>query len=173
MYLISVYFDEQTNKTINRYIKKVASVTKNDFMISHKVPPHMTISAVEAKNAESLYPVLERVKNKISSGDIYIASIGQLLPYVFTTNPVLNKYLQEISLTIYEEILKINDTSVNKYYKPWSWQPHITIGKTLEKEQMIDAFKCMQETFTPMTARITEIGLAKVNPHEDLIRYKL
>ena len=49
MYLISVYFDEKTNKNIQNLIAKVAKKTGNDFMIEGKVPPHITVSAFETK----------------------------------------------------------------------------------------------------------------------------
>ena len=62
---------------------------------------------------------------------------------------------------------------VSRYYKPMSWLPHITLGKTLTKEQMQMAFSVMQESFVPFEATITEIGLARVNPHSDVVRWKL
>ena len=49
----------------------------------------------------------------------------------------------------------------------------MTLGKTLTKEQMQTAFAVMQDNFQPFTATITEIGLAKVNPHEDVVRFEL
>ena len=89
MYLISIYFDKQTNKTLQRYIDKIAEKTNNHFMIENRVPPH------------------------------------------------------------------------------------ITLGKTLDKVQMQKAFQAMQESFVPFTAQFDEIGMAKVNPHEDVARFKL
>ena len=47
------------------------------------------------------------------------------------------------------------------------------IRKKITKEQMRVAFEIMQEKFIPFTGKITEIGLAKVNPHEDLLRFEL
>ena len=35
------------------------------------------------------------------------------------------------------------------------------------------AFSVMQESFAPFEATITEIGLAKVNPHRDVVRWEL
>ena len=67
----------------------------------------------------------------------------------------------------------IPETSISRYYQPGSWLPHVTLGKTLTKEQMQTAFAVMQDNFQPFTATITEIGLAKVNPHEDVVRFEL
>ena len=53
------------------------------------------------------------------------------------------------------------------------WLPHITLGKKLSKEQMQEAFAVMQEQFVPMEVTVSEIGLAKTNPHQDLVRIEL
>ena len=86
--------------------------------------------------------------------------------------PVMNKYLLELSQQVYEVYKNIPETSVSRYYKPLSWLPHVTLGKTLDREQMRRAFEVMQESFSPFSARITEMGLAKVNPHEDVAKIK-
>ena len=49
----------------------------------------------------------------------------------------------------------------------------LTLGKTLDKVQMQKAFQAMQESFVPFTAQFDEIGMAKVNPHEDVARFRL
>lgn len=38
---------------------------------------------------------------------------------------------------------------------------------------MQEAFSVMQELFIPMEVTVAEIGLAKTNPHQDLIRVEL
>ena len=98
---------------------------------------------------------------------------GQLLPYVFYATPVLNGYLQDLSEKVFDEVKSIPESTVSRYYKPMSWLPHITLGKTLIKEQMQMAFSVMQESFAPFEATITEIGLARVNPHRDVVRWEL
>lgn len=130
MYLISLYFDEKTNRLLQRYIDKIAQQTGNTFMIDHQVPPHMTVSAVEARSAEQLRSAFEDLCGRLSQGKIRFVSIGQLLP-------------------------------------------HVTMGKTLSKEQMAVAFGVLQEVFVPFDALVTEVGLAKVNPHADIVRTKL
>lgn len=64
----------------------------------------------------------------------------------------------------------IEDINVNKYYNPAKWFPHVTIGKTLDEEQMRQAFSYVQKHFVPFTGRIVELGLARTNPHEDIVR---
>lgn len=172
MYLISVYFDQKANKILQGYLDQIAEKTGNTFMIAHKVPPHMTISSIEARNVEVLQPAFESLRGKIVSGTIQFVSVGQLLPYVFYATPVLNAYLLELSRQIYDAFKEIPETSISKFYQPLSWLPHVTLGKTLDKEQMQKAFAEMQNRFAPFTAKVVEIGLARVNPHEDVARFR-
>ena len=173
MYLISVYFDEKTNRILQRYINQIAVKTGNTFMTDYHVPPHMTISAIEARPVELLRPVFHELKGNIKQGKVSFVSVGQLLPYVIYATPVLNEYLQNISKQIYEVIRDIPETTVSKYYRPMSWLPHVTLGKKLEKDQMIKALEVLQDSFVPFDAMVTEIGLARVNPHEDVERFEL
>lgn len=196
MYLISVYFDDHANKILQRYIDEVAKATGNTFMIDHKVPPHMTISSIEAKSVDVLRPAFESLAEKLAftrtragnsslgnnvqgnanqsnsnlgeSNKIQIVSVGQLLPYVLYATPVLNEMLQDLQEVVYDTFKDIEDTDISRFYQPYSWLPHITLGKKMDKEQMISAVKVMQEKFAPLEAIITKIGLTKVNPHEDV-----
>lgn len=173
MYLISVYFDEKTNKILSGYINKIAEKTGNTFMIDNAVPPHLTISAIETKNEDALRERFLNQKEVLASGQIQIVSIGQLLPYVMYGIPVLGEYLQGLSRSIYDSVVDIDETIVSKYYTPGSWLPHITLGKTLDKEQMQKAFFVMQDCFTPFTATVKSVGLSKVNPYRDIERFSL
>ena len=173
MYLISVYFDEKTNKKLQRYIDWIADKTGNTFMTDNHVPPHLTISSVEARNVEQLVPCIQGLQGKLTSGTVQFVSVGMLLPYVLYVTPVLNEYLQGLSKQIYEAILADEEITVSKYYKPMQWLPHITLGKKLSKEQMRTAIAVLQEGFVPFEGKITEIGLAKTNPHEDVVKYRL
>lgn len=171
MYLISVYFDDTANRTLQRYIQQIAEQTGNTFMTEHQVPPHMTISAIEARGVEVLQPAFEAFQ--FSAGEIQFVSVGQLLPYVFYATPVLNAYLMDLSKAVYDLYKDVPETKISRFYRPYAWLPHVTLGKTLTKFQMKKAFEVMQESFVPFTAAVTEIGLAKVNPHEDVRRIRL
>ena len=61
MYLISAYFDENTNKILKHLQQRIADKTGNDFMIRNNVMPHLTISAIEARNVDVLIPAFEKV----------------------------------------------------------------------------------------------------------------
>ena len=173
MYLVSAYFDDKTSNRIQKYINQIAEKTGNDFMTQNQVPPHMTISSIEARNVELLVPHVAKLEESLRQGTISFVSVGMLFPYVIYMTPVLNEYLQWVSQQIYDIIPKDDEIIISKYYKPMQWLPHVTLGKKLSKEQMQTAFNVMQEGFVPFEGRITSIGLAKTNPHIDVMKYQL
>ena len=173
MYLISVYFDNASTRRMQTFINQIAAASGNYYMIEKQVPPHMTISSIEARNVEILIPAIRQLEGKLQQGTVQFVSVGQLLPYVMYTMPVLNAYLQDLSNRIYDSVSDIPETTVSRYYRPYSWMPHVTLGKTLSKEQMQRAFAVVQDKFSIFEAQITELGLAKINPHYDVVRFEL
>lgn len=173
MYLISVYFDDKSNKIISNYINKIAKKTGNVFMTENHVPPHLTLMSVEARNEKKLTKVMEQLKKCLTKGQIQIVSVGALLPYVLYAAPVLNLYLEDMIEQVHDMVKNIPEVRMSRYYQPMQWLPHITLGKKLSKEQMQEGFAVMQEEFVPMEVTVSEIGLAKTNPHRDLIRVEL
>ena len=96
MYLISVYFDDKSNKIISNYINKIAQKTGNTFMTDNHVPPHLTIMSVEAREEKKLTEVMEQLERSLTKGQIQLVSVGVLLPYVLYAAPVLNLYLEDM-----------------------------------------------------------------------------
>lgn len=169
MYLISIYLDKKSNDTISRYIAKVAETTGNTFMTDNNVPPHITVAAFEARNDDVAVKVFEWVADELKQGIIQYVSVGVFLPYVIYIAPVLNEYLYDICCSINDKIEICDDIILNKYYKPFSYMPHTTIAKKLDSEQMRVAFEIMQKNFMPFEATVERLGLAKPNPHRDMV----
>ena len=82
--------------------------------------------------------------------------------------PVLNEYLHNLSFLINDSLLSVSDITFNKFYMPMQWVPHTTIGKKLSEEEMIIAFKTLQNNFKMFSGQVTKIGLAKTNPYEEI-----
>lgn len=168
MYLISAYFDDKSTKALQRLIDEVCTATGNDFMIRNQIPPHLTLCAFEQRSDDAAKSLFAEMKEKLSFGEIEIASIGAFLPYVLFAQAVTNEYLFNLNDSIVQVLGKNDDTIINRFYKPYAWIPHITLGKTLKEEQMQKAFDVLQKNFTPFKAEIKSFGLAKPNPHRNL-----
>lgn len=168
MYLISIYFDEKTDKHIRKLMKQVAEKTGNTFMIDNDIPPHITIVAMETRDEDGAIATLDKCVAQLKQGDLRIVSVGAFLPQVIYLEPVLNEYLHNLAVALNEELKGLPDTKISTCYQPFSWLPHITIGKQLTEKQMRMAFEVLQKYFVPITGCITKIGIAKPNPHRDL-----
>lgn len=173
MYLISLYFDEKTNKTLQNLIDKVAKETGNTFMTENKVPPHITVSALETLDEESLVKSLDKKIENIKKGSLAWVSIGTFNSRVIFISLILNQYLHEISTLIHEGASEISDVSFSKFYLPLNWFPHTTIGKKLSEDELFTAFKVLQKHFSLFEGQVTKIGLSKTKPYKEIKFWEL
>lgn len=166
MYLITLYFDEKTSEELSRLIQLVEKKTGNDFMTENHVPPHMTVGAFEAPDEDTAKSLFEKMK--FSGGEIQLVSVGAFLPYVVYVGAVYNEYLHEVSSRIDQVLCREEGILIRPNYRPFSWLPHVTIGKKLTKEQMQEGFRVLQENFQVLKGCVVRIGLSKTNPYGDL-----
>ena len=173
MYLISIYFDEKTNKIIENLIRKTAEKSGNTFMLDGNVPPHITVSSFETRREDEAIKRLEKCAQKFARGEIQWVSVGSFLPHVIYITPVLNEYLHNMAVDVFESMNGMEETIIRKCYQPFQWLPHTTIGKTLSKGEMQAAFEVLQEQFAVFIGTVTKIGLAKTNPYTELELFTL
>lgn len=173
MYLISAYFDDNTNNRLTQYINQLAAKTGNTYMTDNHVPPHITLSAFETNRETEAVRLLEKAAERLSVGTLQWVSVGTFFPSVIYLAPVLNVYLQSLSQQIYDSLIQIQDITISRYYQPFSWFPHATMGKKLSMEEMKVAFSVLQHQFGAFFGQVTALGLAKTNPYEDLAVFLL
>ena len=89
MYLISLYFDEGTNKKIQLYMEQIAQRTGNMAMIDGKVPPHITLSAFDMAEEEKAIAGFTAMEQEFEKGQIFWCSVGMFLPHTIYLSPVL------------------------------------------------------------------------------------
>lgn len=173
MYLISIYFDEKTDAKFQNLTKQIAKHTRNEILLERNVPSHLTVSAFHSYKEETALEIFRNVKSQFSKGQLQFVSVGSFLPQVIFVAPVLNEYLQQISTSIYKEVIRYEDVVVGERSKPFGWMPHVTLGKELTKEQMQIAFAVLQNHFAPFKGSAVKISLAKTNPYIDIETYVL
>ena len=172
-YLISIYFDEKTEKKIQNLMKNVARETRNTFMQDNYVLPHITVAAVETRHEDKLLAYVEETAKQINIGDIKFVSIGTFSSQVIYIQPVLNEYLHNVSVLLSYKLEQMKETEIRSFYRPFSWLPHCTIGKQLSGAQMIQAFTVLQKQFVPIDGKVVRIGVARTNPHRDIEVWRL
>ena len=174
MYLVSLYFDEKTNQRLKQYIKQVAERTGNTFMIEGNVPPHITVGAFESKASHTvLIEALEQSLHDIDIDFVQLVSIGAFQTSTIFLNAVYNEYLHKICKGVCETLKNVENTIIRRNHQPFQWIPHVSIGKTLTKEQQLVAFETLQNSFGPLEASVVKIGLSKTNPYLDIKTIKL
>jgi len=173
MYLISIYFDEKTDKQIRKLMAQIAEKTGNTFMQDNHVPPHITVAAIETRDENAAITALEKCVQKLEQGKLRFISTGAFFPQVIYMEPVLNEYLHELSCAVNRAVKDLPDTIVSSYYRPFSWLPHVTLAKQLSEEQMLTAFETLQKRFVSFEGTVTRIGIARTNPHRDLQVWEL
>lgn len=167
-YMISAYFDPESSRLLSRCILGIAKASGNEFMTENAVPPHLTIAFFEARSEETAKLIFQHVRENLTPGSIAIPSVGAFFPNVIFAEAVLNAWLLEVCKAVNEELMLHDGVIVNRFYRPFSWIPHITLGKTLDEEQMRAAFSYLQKHFCPITAGVDRFGLAKTNPHREI-----
>lgn len=173
MYLVSIYFDEKTDKQIRKLMAQIAEKTGNTFMQINHVPPHITVTAIETKQEDMAIEALEACVQQLQQGKLRFISTGAFFPQVLYLEPVLNEYLHELTCAVNVAVKDLPETIVSPYYQPFSWLPHVTLTKQLTEEQMLVAFETMQKRFVSFEGIVTRIGIAKTNPHRDIRVWEL
>ncbi len=168
MYLVSIYFDEKTEERLKKYIEQVAEKTGNTFMIDGKVPPHITVGAFDTKNEADVIECLDKLLGTWKQGKVQLAAVGTFQTSSIYLSAVYNEYLHEMCKSVCEILENVDNTLIRRNYKPFQWLPHVTIGKTLSKEQQLLAFEELQHSFGMMEASVVRIGLSKTNPYKDI-----
>ena len=178
-YLISLYFDNRTNKQIHQYMETVADVTGNDYMIANRVPPHITVSSFEMQempdstSVKLLEQRLAQALQDIAPGEVQWVGCGAFMNTVLYLTPVLNRYLQDIMQSVYSVVSECPNAGVSKYYRPFQWLPHTTISKKLTTEELVKGFDVVQRDFHILQGRITRIGMAIASPYEEIAEWEL
>ncbi|MCQ2507348.1 MAG: 2'-5' RNA ligase family protein [Dorea sp.] len=173
VYLISIYFDQETNGRITSYMKRIADTSGNRLMTDGDMPPHITISSFDAKREENARLTLQKIEGKLKDGEIFFASVGSFMTGALFLAPVLNEYLQRLQELCYQSLVEEKDLKISRQYRPYSWFPHATLVKKLSGDEMVNAFACLHTDFLPFHARVEAVGLAKTNPYREIYRISL
>lgn len=154
-------------------MQQIAEKTGNMFMRDNHVPPHITVAAIETRDENMAIEELGKCVQQLQQGRLRFISTGAFFPQVLYLEPVLNEYLHELVCAVNAAVKDLPETIVSPYYQPFSWLPHVTLAKQLSEEQMRLAFETMQKRFVSFEGMVTEIGIAKTNPHRDLCVWEL
>jgi 2'-5' RNA ligase len=174
-YAIVLYFDESSEKELNKLIENVSKSTNIKYMVKNKIPPHLTISYFKYdKSSEDIIKEINKNIEKYNSIKLYLISIGVFNPNVIFIAPVMNEELIKINKMTNEIITKnIKETELLFGYEYNQWVPHISIGVKMDKEALVEGFRTLSETFKTMECACEKIALAECNPYKEIKEWKI
>ena len=94
--------------------------------------------AFETREEANAKKVLQEKFSALQKGELTWCSVGIFFPYVLYLTPVLNEYIHKLSKEIYECLAEMGGIEISKFYRPFQWLPHTTVGKKLSKDEMRD-----------------------------------
>ena len=169
MYLLSLYFDEKTNRKIRGLMSCVAEKSGNTDMTEKHVPPHITLTAFDSREREEvLVERLDFAFGKLQKINLTWVSVAAFFPQVLYLMPVLNQNLHEFSVEISQVLESCDDTKIRECYKPFGWLPHTTVARRLSEEQMQAAFAALQASFAPFEGTVVRVGLSAGSPKREI-----
>lgn len=174
MFLVSAFFDPLTNRTLQNMINGIADVTGNQFMLEFKVPPHLTFLQIQTRTGQDqLEQALKNLKGKLKPVPLTFASCGDGIPNVVFAKVRMTDELKSQMNLVYEEIIKIPDIKINPHYLPENIFPHVTLGKTLTREQQVVALDYLNKNFSMFEGILSEVALTCGKPPYPLVHFSL
>jgi 2'-5' RNA ligase len=102
-----------------------------------------------------------------------LVSVGAFQTSSIFISAVYNEYLHEMCKSVCHALENVDNTVIRRKYQPFHWLPHVTVGKTLSREQQLAAFEELQHSFGQLEASVVKIGLSKTNPYMDICTWKM
>ena len=167
-YAIVLYFDEATNKIINKTIERTAGLSGNNYMLDINIPPHITLGCFCSDEHVNLVEKVESFAKSISPFEVIFNAIGSFDPYVLFASPVKDDRLTQLNALLHESLLNAYEPAENANYLPDKWMPHCSLAVRLDAEQFAKAKTVEVEIELPFTAQVTKIALAECNPYNEV-----
>ena len=173
MYLISLYFDDHSTALFDSYQKMIEKQTQQFFLSQKNIPIHMTLATGHDHDEQVIFDALNEVISQCRAGIIEMTFIGSFARNTFFLAPIYNEYLHHLSTVINQQIDTIEGQRKENRYLPFHWQPHITLARKLDEQQLVMAFQTLTMLFQPFQTKITRIALSCTKPYRDLYTWNL
>lgn len=167
-YAIVLYFDEGTNKIIDKTIKRAAALSGNNYMLDINIPPHITLGCFYSDRHVNLVEKVESFAKSLSPFEVTFNAIGAFEPYVLFASPIKDDHLTQLNALLHESLLNHYEPAENANYLPDKWMPHCSLAVRLDAEQFAKVKTIEAEIELPFTAQVTKIALAECNPYNEI-----
>ena len=165
-YAITIGFDNDTTKTIQGVINRIAETANNDYMISNGIEPHITIGAFMAEKEKPIIEILDIVAEELRAEKVLFEGIESFSPNVVYISPRKNDYLSSLNQMINEKLLGLFAAADHEYYMPQNWVPHCALAVQLNEHQHALALNAAGKIKLPFSASVDKISLAECMPYK-------
>lgn len=166
-YAVILRFDEETETKVFRFINDIAKVSENSYMTDTGISPHVSLFIFSKESETGIKSIILEFAKQLNSFIMEFDSIGVFNPNVIFLAPVVTSYLLNVSSDISNKVSKVAD-SLNAYYIPNQWVPHMAIGVKMNEEQLHKAFNALQKEFHPFSGKVMKIALAECEPYREV-----
>jgi len=169
VYSLELHFDVLSTTVIQQYINLTANVSGNDYMLQHKIPPHLTVAFFETDKIDYVCKLVagNTIAQMFRKEQIAFPAIGAFVPQTLFLVSKQSEYLSALNSRLCSEL---NDmVSHIPFYLPNNWIPHCTIATQLMQSGLKQAFSVLSEQFTPLTATIASVAIVKCEPYDETI----
>lgn len=178
-YSVSLFFDEKSTVELSNFILQVAQITKNDYVVKNKIPPHITIGMFKAtKNQEGqlveiikkinseFQPIFEKKENVLVfekldtlKNKIAFLSFATKQSLIFSLNQKFHNFL-----------MPDFPSACNNMYLPHDFFPHCTIATGLSKTQLALLQDAQNKNLIkiPKSVQVAKISLAVRHPYQEV-----
>ena len=172
-YAIVLYMNDEKTAVVSGMVKRLAPECGSSFCLG--MVPHITVCAFSSDDEATVREAAGRLADKLTRGEISIASIGVFNPSVLFLAPVVDSYLLKSSQTANDAMREVAAVK-NERYVPGSWVPHMTVAMKMNEEGLCRGFKKLSQIFEPFRAVIDKATLIRsdeTDPFQELAVYHL
>lgn len=83
------------------------------------------------------------------------------------TNKKISEHMETVAEVTGNGVSNIDDVKISKFYRPFQWLPHITIGKKMTAEEQTRGFGAVQSSFQIIKGKAVRVGLATAGPYDE------
>ena len=164
-YAIELFFDEETEKKLFRYAKRIAEEKLSIKYLEWKTRPHITLACFNDVDEEACIERIRLFAEKQPILPAYIGSVGMFTDTkTIFASPIMTSTMYRMQREIHECLCDF-DTRGWEWYLPDRWVPHC--GIALMKEDAEEAFyrACdfVLREFEKVNGTFTALGLVRIS----------
>jgi len=173
-YAVVIYFDKISDQPILNAWREMQENNISRALHNPGIRPHITLAIYDSLNCIECEKEIRQYivnSNLIHLSADHFGIFPLASPVIFialTPNRDLINFHKKI-----HQILKNNIHGSWEMYQPGNWVPHLTLVRDIKKKNLSAILEICMKIKLPLELRITQIGIVKFKPVEQLFKIDL